>query len=117
MIEAQLKKRHIRIRKKVVGKTDCPRLSVHRSHLNLNAQVIDDLEGRTLFSRSTLNPEFRKKVKEVGNVEAAKLFGKFLAEEMKKVKITKIVFDRSGFLYHGRMKALADSLRENGIQF
>ncbi len=119
MIEAQLKKRHQRIRKKVIGKAECPRLSVHRSHLNLNVQIVDDYASRTVFARSTLDPNFRTqlKKKQAGNVEAAKLFGKFLAGEMKKNNLNKVIFDRGGFLYHGRIKAFAESLRENGIQF
>ena len=117
MIEAQLQKRHQRIRKKIMGNPACPRLSVHRSHLNLFVQVVDDYAGKTLFSSSTLAPKFRAQMKRAGNVEAAKRFGGFLAEEMKKKNLKKIVFDRGGFLYHGRIKALADSLRESGIQF
>ena len=117
MIEAQLRKRHQRIRKKVLGSPVCPRLSVHRSHLNLFVQVVDDYAGKTLFSSSTLDPKFRTQAKNAGNVEAAKRFGGFLAEGLKKKNLQKIVFDRGGFLYHGRIKALADSLRESGIRF
>ena len=115
--ELQVQKRHKRIRKKVVGTPERPRLAVHRSNLNLNAQIIDDYAAKTLFSSSTLNPKFREQVKSGANVEAAKRFGQFLANEMKQKGIEKIVFDRGGSLYHGRIKALADSLRENGIQF
>ena len=117
MIEAQLIKRHKRIRKKLIGSAEKPRLSVHRSLLNLNVQLVDDYAGKTLLSRSTLDPHFRKQVKTGGNVEAAKQFGRFLADEMKKKNFKKVVFDRGGFLFHGRVKALAESLREHGIEF
>ena len=115
--EAQLKKRHLRLRKKVNGTAERPRLSVHRSHLNLFAQAIDDLTEKTILASSTLNAELRKSKKSKwGNIEGAKLFGKFLAEELKKKKITQVVFDRGGWPYHGRLRALAETLRENGIQ-
>ncbi len=112
-----LKRRHIRVRRKITGNPERPRLSVRRSHLNLNVQIVDDYAEKTLLSVSSLSPEFRKKAKSAGNVEAAKLFGQFVAGEMKKKGLQKIAFDRGGYLYHGRVKALADSLRENGIQF
>jgi len=115
--DEQLKRRHFRIRRKINGDAERPRLSVHRSHMNLNVQVIDDYTEKTLLSVSSLNPEFRKKTKSSGNVEAAKLFGQFVAQEMKKKGVQRIAFDRGGYLYHGRVKALADSLRENGIEF
>ena len=114
--EAQLKKRHLRIRKKVVGTAERPRVSVHRSHLNLYAQAVDDLAERTVLSASTLQLEEKGK-KQLGNIEGAKKFGSFLAEALKKKKITRIVFDRGGFAYHGRIRAFAEALRENGIQF
>jgi len=114
--QAQLRKRHFRIRKKVRGTSERPRLAVRRSHLNLFAQVIDDLAERTLVASSTLNPELRKKKAKWGNVEGAKAFGKFLAEELKKKKIIQVVFDRGGWPYHGRLRAFAETLRENGIQ-
>ncbi len=114
---AQLEKRHFRIRKKVRGTSERPRLAVRRSHLNLFAQAIDDLAERTLLASSTLNPELRKiKKMKWGNVEGAKTFGKFLAEELKKKKLTQVVFDRGGWPYHGRLKAFAEALRENGIK-
>lgn len=114
--EERLFNRHQRIRKRISGTPERPRLSVHRSHLNLYVQLIDDYAGKTLLSCSTLSPAFRTQVKSSGNLQAAKAFGKFVAEEMKKKKLQKAVFDRGGFLYHGRIKTLADSLRENGIQ-
>ncbi|MBI4372322.1 MAG: 50S ribosomal protein L18 [Candidatus Omnitrophica bacterium] len=116
--EQQLKKRHFRVRKKLVGTSERPRLAVHRSHLNLFVQAIDDLGERTLFSSSTLSSALRgKSKKQLGNVEGARKFGAHLADELKKKKITQIVFDRGGYAYHGRIQALAEALRENGIQF
>ena len=116
--EEKLRRRHHRIRKKITGTSERPRLSLHRSHLNLFAQAINDLVERTLFSSSTLQPSLRGKGKNNwGNVAGAKTFGAHLAAELKKKKITHIVFDRGGHPYHGRVRALAEALRENGIQF
>ena len=113
----QIKKRHRRIRKKVTGSSERPRLAVYRSHLNLNVQIVDDYAGKTLFSCSTLGKKFQDEIKtNAGNVDAAKRFGAHVAAEIKKKGIGKVVFDRGGFLYHGRVKAFADSLRENGIK-
>ena len=114
--EEKLRNRHLRIRKKIVGTPERPRLSVHKSHLNLYAQVVDDLAERTLLSSSTLNVKEKGK-KQLGNVEGAKAFGVSLAEALKKKKITRIVFDRGGFAYHGRIRAFAETLREHGVQF
>ncbi|PIQ85884.1 MAG: 50S ribosomal protein L18 [Candidatus Omnitrophica bacterium CG11_big_fil_rev_8_21_14_0_20_45_26] len=113
----QRKKRHERLRKKLVGTTERPRLSVYRSNLNLSAQIVDDYEGKTLLSGSTLESAFRSKEKTGANLEAAKRFGHFLAEKLQKKGVKKIVFDRGGYAYHGRIKAFADSLREKGIEF
>ncbi|MBI4394634.1 MAG: 50S ribosomal protein L18 [Candidatus Omnitrophica bacterium] len=115
--EQKLKKRHLRVRRKLMGTTERPRLAVHRSHLNLFAQVIDDLKERTLLSSSTLHSSLGKGKKQIGNVEGSKKFGVYLADELKKKKITQIVFDRGGYPYHGRIRAFAEALRENGIQF
>ena len=115
--EAKLKKRHRRIRKHVVGTSERPRLAVHRSERNLQVQLVDDYASKTLFSLSTLESSFRKRIRSGGNVNAAKEFGKVLAEAIKKKGFEKVVFDRGGFLYHGRIKALADSLREHGVKF
>ena len=116
--QEKLINRHLRIRKKVVGTPERPRLSVRRSHLNLFAQMIDDLAERTIFSSSTMESGFRgKEKKQCGNIEGAKKFGTYLAEKLKKKKITSIVFDRGGRPYHGRIRTLAETLRENGIQF
>ncbi len=92
------------------------RLSVHRTNCHIYAQIIDDKKGATLASSSTLIGD-TKKPKNGGNKDAAIFVGKMIAEEAKKKGITEVVFDRSGFLYHGRIKALADSARENGLKF
>ena len=107
--------RHKRIRKDISGTADRPRLNVFRSNANITAQIIDDEKGVTLVSASTLEKEL--KIANGGNVEAAKLIGAEIAKRAKKAKITKVVFDRGGYLYHGRVKALADAARENGLEF
>lgn len=115
--EQQLKKRHSRLRKKISGTPERPRLAVHRSHLNLSVQVVDDLAERTLFSSSTAALKaVQGKKKQYGNIEGSKEFGKFLAGELKKKNINRVVLDRGGWQYHGRIQAFADALRENGIQ-
>ena len=117
--EEKLQVRHLRVRKKVSGTAERPRLSVHRSHLHLYVQVVDDMADRTLCSASTLDPDFRskEKKKQFGNIGSSKHFGVYVAEKLKKAKITRIVFDRGGYPYHGRIRMLAEALRENGIQF
>ena len=107
--------RHNRIRKDLKGTAERPRLSVFRSNANITAQIIDDEKGVTLVSASTLEKEL--KITNGGNVEAAKIIGAEIAKRAKKVKITKVVFDRGGYLYHGRVKALAEAARENGLEF
>ena len=107
--------RHKRIRKDLSGTADRPRLNVFRSNANITAQIIDDEKGVTLVSASTLEKDL--KIKNGGNVEAAKLIGAEIAKRAKKAKISKVVFDRGGYLYHGRVKALADAARENGLEF
>lgn len=105
--------RHQRIRSKLHGTPERPRLSVFRSNTNIYAQIIDDVNGVTIASASSL-----KDVKKgAGNVEGAKVVGKLIAERAKDKKITSVVFDRSGYLYHGRVKALADAAREAGLEF
>ena len=110
-------KRHKGIRKEVFGVKDKPRLSVYRSSKNIYCQLIDDTTGKTLASASTLIKDIKDKLPYNGNVEAAKLVGQKIAEEAAKIGITKVVFDRSGYKYHGRVKALADSARENNLVF
>ena len=107
------KERHERVRSKVVGTKEIPRLCVFRSNTNIYAQIIDDVEGTTLVSASSLE----NKGKNGSNVEAAKLVGESLAKKAKKAGITKVVFDRGGYLYHGRVKALAEALRDGGLEF
>ena len=107
--------RHVRVRNKVSGTKDVPRLNVFRSNSNIFAQIIDDAEGKTLVSASSIDKDL--KLKNGGNVEAAKKVGELIAKRAKKAKITKVVFDRGGYLYHGRVKALADAARENGLEF
>ncbi len=104
---------HARIREKVVGSPERPRLSVYRSLNHIYAQVIDDTKGVTVASASSK----AAKLKTGGNVAAAKEIGKLVAERAKEKGITKVVFDRGGYLYHGRIKALADAAREAGLEF
>ena len=105
---------HDRIRKKLQGTSDRPRLNVSRSLNQIYVQVIDDLNGKTLVSASSSEGEGKKTG---GNVAAAKSVGKTIAERAKAKGITKVVFDRGGYIYHGRVKALADAAREGGLQF
>ncbi len=107
--------RHKRIRENLHGTADRPRLNVFRSNANITAQIIDDDKGITLVSASTLEKEL--KITNGGNVEAAKKIGEEIAKRAKKANITKVVFDRGGYLYHGRVKALAEAARENGLEF
>ncbi len=106
-------RRHARVRTKVSGTSLVPRLNVFRSNAQIFAQIIDDEKGNTLVSSSSLE----LKIKNGGNVEGARLVGKDIAEKAKKAGITKVVFDRSGYQYHGRVEALADAARENGLEF
>ena len=109
------KERHTRIRESLSGTTEKPRLSVFRSNANISAQIIDDEKGVTLVSASSLEKEL--KLTNGGNVEAAKIIGAEIAKRAKKAKIEEVVFDRGGYLYHGRVKALAEAARENGLEF
>ena len=105
--------RHKRVRKNLSGTKEVPRLNVFRSNSEIYAQVIDDTVGKTLVSSSSRS----LKLQNGGNVEAAKLVGKDIAEKCLKAKIKKVVFDRGGYLYHGRVEALAEAARENGLEF
>ncbi|MCM2265114.1 MAG: 50S ribosomal protein L18 [Desulfuromonadales bacterium] len=111
------KKRQVRVRRKVQGAQDRPRLCVFRSSKHIYAQIIEDTTGSTLVSVSTVSKELGGDLKVSGNVEAAKLIGKKIAERALAKNITQVVFDRNGFLYHGRIKALADAAREAGLSF
>lgn len=111
-------KRHTRVRKRVNGTPERPRLNVYRSSNNIYAQIIDDLAGRTLTAASSLDATLRKDDKSAGgNVVAAKAVGQLIAERAKAAGISKVVFDRGGYLYHGRIQGLADAARENGLDF
>ncbi|OHB35782.1 MAG: 50S ribosomal protein L18 [Planctomycetes bacterium GWA2_40_7] len=110
-------KRHKGIRKRVFGVKEKPRLSVYRSSKNIYCQLIDDTTGRTLASASTLIKDIKDRLPYGGNIEAAKLVGQKIAEDAAKIGITRVVFDRSGYKYHGRVKALADSARESKLVF
>lgn len=109
------KARHTRIREKISGTKELPRLNVFRSNNNIFAQIIDDESAVTLVSASSIDKEL--KLENGGNVEAATKVGELLAERAKKAKITKVTFDRGGYLYHGRVKALAEAARANGLEF
>jgi len=110
-------RRHIRVRKKVAGTSECPRLNVFRSLSGIYAQVIDDQSGNTLASASTLDHELRAKLDGKNKTEQAHLVGQIVAERAKSKGIKSVVFDRGGFRYMGRIKALADGAREGGLQF
>ncbi len=114
---AAREKRHLRVRKKVFGTPDCPRLSVFRSVSEVYAQVIDDVEGTTLVSASSIDKELRAKLDGLKKSEQATLVGKAVAERAKAKGIETVVFDRGGFRYMGRVKALADGAREGGLKF
>lgn len=105
------------MRRHLQGQPDRPRLCVHRSHKQLYIQVIDDQEAKTLFSASTLNKELNTKPGYGGNITAAQQLGDFTAEKLKQKGIIRVVFDRGGYLYHGRIKALAESLKKAGVTF
>ena len=110
-------KRHKRIRKKVFGLPERLRLSVYRSLNHIYAQIIDDFKGHTVVSASSLDKEFEDKKSHKGNIETAKQIGELIAKRALGKGIRNVVFDRSGYLYHGRIKALADAAREAGLEF
>ena len=107
--------RHLRIRKKISGTSTLPRLNVYKSNAHIYAQVIDDVKGVTLVSASSIDKEL--KLENGSNIEAASKVGESIAKKAKGAGITKVVFDRGGYLYHGRVKALADAARSNGLEF
>ena len=108
---------HQRVRQRVEGTTERPRLCVYRSLGHIYAQVIDDRTGKTLVSASSVDKETKKNLKGGGNIAAAKVIGKTIAERAKAAGVVKVVFDRGGYKYHGRVKALAEAAREAGLQF
>ena len=107
-------KRHVRVRGKISGTPECPRLNVFRSNANIYAQIIDDVNGVTLVAANTLEKDFEGAT---GNVEAAKKVGAALAERAKAKGIEQVVFDRGGYIFHGRVAALAEGAREAGLKF
>jgi large subunit ribosomal protein L18 len=115
--EKARQKRHQRVRVRVSGTAQRPRLNVFRSLRNISAQVIDDTLGRTLASASSVEAELRAKAAGLSKVEQAKLVGQTLAERAKAAGVRCVVFDRGGYKYHGRVKALAESSREGGLDF
>lgn len=115
--QEQRKRRHYRVRNRVRGTVECPRLSVCRSLKNIHAQIINDDEGRTLVATGTLAKDLRDSVKSGGNVKAAEVVGKRLAELALAAGIRKIAFDRGHAKYHGRIKALAEAARKGGLEF
>ena len=108
---------HERVRTRVVGTPERPRPCVYRSLGHIYAQVIDDRSGKTLVAASSVDKETKKGLKGGGNIAAAKVIGKAVAERAKAAGVNKVVFDRGGYKYHGRVKALADAAREAGLQF
>ena len=106
-------RRHVRVRQKISGTAECPRLNVFRSNANIQAQIIDDVKGVTLVSASSM----QLKLENGGNVEAAKAVGTELAKRALEKNIKAVVFDRGGYIYHGRVKALAEAAREAGLEF
>jgi large subunit ribosomal protein L18 len=115
--DAHRRRVHERVRTRVTGTTERPRLCVYRSLGHIYTQVINDGTGQTLASASSVDKETKKNLKGGGNIAAAKVIGKAIAERAKAAGVSKVVFDRGGYKYHGRVKALADAAREAGLQF
>lgn len=111
------KRRHLRVRKKVTGAPAKPRLNVFKSAKHIYAQIIDDFSGNTLISASSIDRELKGKLNGGGNIESAKVVGALVAKRAVDKGVKKVVFDRGGYLYHGRLKALADAAREGGLEF
>lgn len=111
------KGRHERVRSKLIGTRERPRCNVFRSHKHLVVQLVDDLEGKTLLSCSTMEPEMKERIRYGGNITASRELGKLLAKQALEKGIRHVVFDRGGYLYHGRVKALAEAAREGGLEF
>ncbi len=113
----QLERRRRRVRLVILGTAERPRLNVFRSATHIYAQIIDDIRGTTLAAASSLDKALRTTLKSTGGIEAAKAVGKLIADRAKSAKVTAVVFDRGGRMYHGRIKALADASREGGLKF
>jgi large subunit ribosomal protein L18 len=115
--EAHRERIHVRMRKRIAGTTERPRLCVHRSSRHIRAQVIDDSTGHTIVSASSLDKDVKKTMKGGGNIAASKVVGKAIADRAKAKGIENVVFDRGGYQYHGRVQALAEAAREAGLKF
>lgn len=115
--QAAVARRRRRVRGKVTGTAERPRLAVHRTNAHIYAQLIDDRSGRTLAAASTLTPELKGDLKLGSNIDAAKAVGEFVGKRAVEAGVTEVVFDRGGRLYHGRVKALADGARSAGLKF
>jgi large subunit ribosomal protein L18 len=113
----KLNRRKQRVRQRVFGSPERPRLNVYRSKSHIYAQIINDLTGRTLAAASTLDADLRKSVKSSGTIDAAKAVGQLLAERARAANVQAVVFDRGGRMYHGRIKALAEASRASGLKF
>jgi len=110
-------KRHKRIKMRMLGTQEKPRLVVHRSLKNISAQVVDDTVGKVLFSLSTKDKAIKDKFSSAGNLKSAVLFGELFAQTAKEKGVSKVIFDRAGYLYHGRVKVFAEALRKGGMEF
>jgi len=115
--EAHRRRIHVRMRKRIAGTAERPRLAIHRSTKHIRAQVIDDHTARTIVSASSLDKEVRTLIKGGGNIAAYKVVGKMIAERARAKGVDKVVFDRGGYQYHGRVQALAEAAREAGLKF
>ncbi|MBN1622286.1 MAG: 50S ribosomal protein L18 [Endomicrobiales bacterium] len=115
--EKRLMLRKKRIRKKVIGTNECPRLNIYKSNKHIYAQLVDDENGNTLVFTSTLSKELKGKVKSTDSVTAAQSVGDLIAKKAIEKGLKKVVFDRSGYLYHGRIKAFAEAARKSGLEF
>ncbi len=110
-------KKHMKIRNRFKGTAERPRLAVYRSNMHMYAQVIDDNAHKTIVSASTVQKDVRSQIEKTNDVAAAAYLGKVIAERAKEQGITEVVFDRGGYIYHGKVKALADAAREAGLEF
>nr|WP_330391227.1 50S ribosomal protein L18 [Lachnoclostridium phocaeense] len=110
-------KKHRKLRNRLSGTPECPRLAVFRSNNHMYAQIIDDVAGNTLVAASTLQKDVKANLEKTNNVEAAAALGKVIAEKALEKGIKEVVFDRGGFVYHGKIQALADAAREAGLEF
>ena len=115
--DAHRQRIHRRMRQSLAGSEERPRLSVYRSVKHIRVQVIDDAKGHTIASASSLDPEVKKQIRGGGNIASAKIVGKIIAERAKAAGVERVVFDRGGYQYHGRVQALAEAAREAGLKF